>query len=130
MDTVVSRSDNNSYPDISTKIKSTDSGLLYHFSSFIPNIYKNNLIYCLVYRVYHIAPSYDLFDKDIKLLKKKFISNGFPAWQFHNIVGRFLSSIYNPNPAQSIAPKKTCLLVLPYLGPLSIYVNRKIKTCK
>ena len=127
LDTVVSRSDNNSYPDISTKIKSTDRGLLYHFSSFIPNIYKNNLIYCLVYRVYHIASSYDLFDKDIKLLKKKFISNGFPAWQFHNIVSRFLSFIYNPKPAQPIAPKKTCLLVLPYLGPLSIYVNRKIK---
>ena len=88
---------------------------------------------CLVYRVYHIASSYDLFDKDIKHLKNKFISNGFPAWQFHihNIVNKFLSSIYDPKPAQPTAPKvkQTCLLVLPYLGPLSIYhyVNRKRK---
>ena len=35
-----------------------------------------------------------------------------------------LLSLHNPIP---IAPKKICLLVLPYLGPLSIYVNRKIK---
>ena len=42
LDTVVSRS-NNSFPDISTKIKSTDRGLLYHFSSFIPKIYKTIL---------------------------------------------------------------------------------------
>ena len=89
LDTVVSRS-NNSFPDISTKIKSTDRGLLYHFSSFIPKIYKNNLIYCLVYRVYHIASSYQLFHEDLVNLRKKFIRNGFPKWQFELIVNKFL----------------------------------------
>ena len=126
LDTVVSRS-NNSFPDISTKIKSTDRGLLYHFSSFIPKIYKNNLIYCLVYRVYHIASSYQLFHEDLVNLRKKFIRNGFPKWQFELIVNKFLTSVYNPKTTQQIAPKKTCMLILPYLGPLSVYVNRKIK---
>ena len=126
LDTVVSRS-NNSFPDISTKIKSTDRGLLYHFSSFIPKIYKNNLIYCLVYRVYHIASSYQLFHEDLVNLRKKFIRNGFPKWQFELIVNKLLTSVYNPKTTQQTAPKKTCMLILPYLGPLSVYVNRKIK---
>ena len=114
LDTVVSRS-NNSFPDISTKIKSTDRGLLYHFSSFIPKIYKNSLIYCLAYRVYHIASSYQLFHEDLVNLRKKFIRNGFPKWQFELIVNKFLTSVYNPKTTQQTAPKKTCMLVLPYL---------------
>ena len=41
----------------------------------------------------------------------------------------FMYCVYRfyPKATQQTAPKKTCMLVLPYLGPLSIHVNRKIK---
>ena len=68
-----------------------------------------------------------MFHGDLVNIKKKFIRNGFPKWQFEVKVNKFLTSVYNPNATQQTAPKTTCMLVLPYLGPLSIYVNRKIK---
>ena len=52
LDTVIKRSSNNPYPEINTRIKPTDKGLFYNFSSFIPDSYKRNLVYYLVYRVY------------------------------------------------------------------------------
>ena len=67
--TTVSRNSNNIYPGISTKVKATDKGLFYNFSSFIPNSYRSNLIYCLVYRVFHIASSYSIFFIDVEILK-------------------------------------------------------------
>ena len=44
LDTVVSRNTNNAYPEINTKVKPIDKGLFYHFNSFIPDAYKNNLM--------------------------------------------------------------------------------------
>jgi len=67
LDTVVSKT-SNGVPDVSTKVKATDKGLLYDFCSFIPDKYKQNLVCCLVYRVYMIASSYDNFDHNIKRL--------------------------------------------------------------
>ena len=131
LDTVISRpvdnSVNNCYPDISTKVKSTDRGLLYNYASFIPDKYKNNLIYCLIYRVYHIASSYHIFDIDLEHLENKFVSNGFPIWLVDTIVGKFLNKQYCPESKPTTAPKKSCVLILPYLGLSSIYTNRKLK---
>ena len=62
LDTVIKRNSNNPYPEINTRIKPTDKGLFYNFSSFIPDSYKRNLVYCLVYRVYRIASSNTIFD--------------------------------------------------------------------
>ena len=131
LDTVLSRPVNNSvkncYPDISTKVKSTDRGLLYNYASFIPEKYKNNLIYCLIYRVYHIASSYHIFDIGLKHLENKFVSNGFPICLVDTIVGKFLNKQYCPESKPTTAPKKSCVLILPYLGFKSIYTNRKLK---
>ena len=89
LDTTISRSSNNMYPDVSTKIKSTDKGLLYNYTSFIPDKCKRNLISCLVFRVFNIASSYKLLHIDKETLKSKFLSNGFPAWLFDLLVGKF-----------------------------------------
>ena len=44
LDTLIKRKSNNLYPEISTKIKSTDKGLFYNFNPFIPESYKHNLV--------------------------------------------------------------------------------------
>ena len=80
LDTIIKRNVNNLYPDVSNKVKSTDKGLFYNYSSFLPDAYKHNLIYCLVYRVFHIASSYSIFHTNLEVLKKKFLKNGFPLF--------------------------------------------------
>ena len=77
LDTLIKRKANNLYPEISTKIKSTDKGLFYNFNSFIPESYKHNLVYCLIHRVYNIASSYIIFHRDLEALKQKFLEMGF-----------------------------------------------------
>ena len=74
-DTVVSSHTNNAYPEINTKVKPNDKDLFYHFNSFIPDAYKNNLMYCLISRMYRIASSYTIFppDGDLIKLKNKFL---------------------------------------------------------
>ena len=100
LDTVVSRNTNNAYPEINTMVKPTDKGLFYHFNSFIPDAYKNNLMYCLISRMYRIALSYAIFhpDGDLMKLKNKFLKNGFPSHLFDSIVERFLNNQYKYNP--------------------------------
>ena len=70
LDTVIKRSSNNPYPEINTRIKPTDKGLFYNFSSFIPDSYKRNLVYCLVYRVYRIASSDTIFKDNLRLSRR------------------------------------------------------------
>ena len=117
------------YPDVSTKIKSMDKGLLYNYTSFIPDKYKRNLILCLVFRVFIIASSYKLFHTDKETLKNKFLSNGFLAWLFDSLVGKFLNNIYDPPPTSYAVPKVNIATVLPYLGYISIYsyISRKLR---
>ena len=69
LDTVTSRVQGSAHPKLSTKIKKTDKGLFYHFSSFIPHIYKLNLVSTLVYRIYKIASTMIIFDIDVDLLE-------------------------------------------------------------
>ena len=41
--------------------------------------------------------------------------------------GKFLNNQFSPKAAVTTVPKKRCVIVVPYLGPLSIFVNRKLK---
>ena len=73
LDTVIKRSSNNPYPEINTRIKPTDKGLFYNFSSFIPDSYKRNP----VYRVYRIVSSDTSFKDNLQTLKAKFLKMAF-----------------------------------------------------
>ena len=86
LDTIIKGNVNNLYPDVSNKVKLTDKGLFYNYSSFIPDANKHDLIYCLVYRMFHIASSYSIFHTNLEVLKKKFLKNGFPLFQFEKTV--------------------------------------------
>ena len=125
--TVIKRSSNNPYPEINTRIKPTDKGLFYYFSSFIPDSYKCNLVYCLVYRVYRIPSSDNIFKDNLRTLKAKFPKNGFPSGFFNQIVNKFLEKQYAPKLVQYTVPKKTVTIALPYLGPLSTIIRRRVK---
>ena len=82
----------------------------------------------LIYRVFNIASSFNIFHENLKTLKSKFIKNGFSASLFDAATNRFLSKQYNNSNSDIIStvPKKSVIIVLPYLGHLSIVVRRKI----
>ena len=77
LDTVVRRNNQNT-ADLSTKVKQTDRGLFYHFSSLVPDSYKLNLIYNLINRIYNIASKMLIFHMDFEHLKRRLKMNGFP----------------------------------------------------
>ena len=127
LDTLIKRHANNLYPEISTKIKSTDKGLFYNFNSFIPESYKHNLVYCLIHRIYSIASSYIIFHKVLLALKQKFLKNGFSSFIFDSNVCKYLNNQYTPKPSNPTVLKKRIIFVMPYLGPLSILIKRRLK---
>ena len=125
LDTIVSRVDRQQYPDISTRVKPTDKGLFYNFNSLIPNKYKGNLIGCLVYRIYHIATDYRIFDLDIQKLRHKLLKNGFPFFFVDSQIGRVLSRLRDP-PIPKDSGKTDVLIALPFLGPRSYVIKRRL----
>ena len=113
LDTVVSHAVNSQYPAISTRVKNTDNGLFYHFGSFIPEIYKQNLISCLCYRIYNIASSYHILHENFQTLTRKLLKNGFPRWLVELEIGKTMAKFYSPKPIVHLAPKKEIFMVLP-----------------
>ena len=126
LDTVVKRSLNNVYPDVYTRVKPTDKGLFYNAQSFIPESYKSNLIYILVYRVFHIASSYEIFQDDLEVLKARFLKNGFSSILFELTVGNFLDKLYTPKELVTTVKRIRVTMVLPYLGPISVFIKRRV----
>ena len=95
LDTLVSRVSIQLYPDVSTRIKPTDKGLFYSFDNFVPFAFKNNLMLTVIYLVFNIASSFNIFHENLQMLKSKFIKNGFSASLFDAATNRFLSKQYN-----------------------------------
>ena len=129
LDTYVHRSPSMPFTEVSTKVKATDRGLFYAYDSFVPASYKVSLIKCIIYRVYTIASSYQIFHRDLTKLKKKFTSNGFPSSLFYKCTKSFLSKIYDkPTPTISTVSKKSVIFVMPFLGPMSYLFSRRLKS--
>ena len=124
-DIVVERTDS-PITKTSTRVKPTDKGLYYHFASFIPMMYKRNKIFT---RAYRIASDMLVFDKDIFKLEAKLKRNGFPRDFINITIGKVLYRYHVPdNTADAVeAPKcKEIFISLPFLGPISIIVKRKL----
>ena len=130
LDTTVKRSSISDRPDISTHIKPTDKGLKFHFSSFVPDLYKTNLIRCLVHRIYMIGSSYTLIHKGIEELVAILKGNGFPEGfirkQIKWVLDKFQSADDDVSPVVLGCKKREIIMVLPYLGPMSLLIRRNV----
>ena len=128
LDTIVHRSSSMPFTETSTKVKATDKGLFYAYNSFVPTFYKLSLMKGLIFRVFSIASSYSWFHSDLIHLRNKFISNGFPKHLVDLCTNSVLSKIYSvPSPVIHTVKKKSVIFVLPFLGPLSYLMSRKLK---
>ena len=129
LDTVITRSATSTSPEISTKVKSTDKGLFYNFESFIPSLYRTNLVRTLIYRAYMIASSMAIFHVDFMSLRARLMRNGFPS----HLVDKCAESVLNRHHANTrdserpaTVEKRKVVIALPYLGPLSILLRRNL----
>ena len=102
------------------------TGLFTNFHSFIPNTHKQNLVSCLIHRIFNLCSSYENFHTQLEVVRKLFNSNGFPSHMFDCIVRRFLDYTFDPKPPVLTAPKKIIYFCLPFTGIHSLQIRTQI----
>ena len=105
----------------------TFTGLFTKFQSFIPNTYKQNLVSCLIHRIFIFCSSYENFHTQLKVVRKLFNLNGFPSHMFDRIVRRLLDHTFDPKPPVLTAPKKIIYCYLPFIVIHSLQIRADIR---
>ena len=107
--------------------KSTYTGLLTNFRSFVPYVYKRMLVHTLIDRAYKINNTWHGFDMDIKKLTSTLCKNMFPLKMIENIIGKFLCiKLENSTSEVSEVKISTSYFKLPYIGKFSNNVKQNI----
>ena len=107
--------------------KPTFTGLYTHFESFLPSVYKFGLLYTLLFRYFSLCSNYKLFHLEIVELKKIFLKNGYSSKFIDACTRRFLEKVFVLKELKDTVPRKELFLTLPYLGPLSNKIHKRIK---
>ena len=106
--------------------KPTFSGVLTNFESFIPIHFKRGLIFSLLHRGYSICSDFKKFHFEITELKNILRKNAYSISFIDSCIKVFLDKIYKPKIAKLTVPKKEILLILPYIGKISLQIRTKI----
>ena len=94
------------------------------FNSFISNLYKNNLVSCLIYRAFRISSNEYFIARELDFLKVFFSRRiASPIMLFK----KSLQNLYNPKPKCSTVERKPVLNNLPYLGKDSFIIKKNVK---
>ena len=112
--------------------KSTFTGLLTNFKSFVPFSYKLALVKTLIHRIFQICNTWTNFHKDVGDLEKILGKNCFPpkviAKQIRNYLNDKLSPEKKDKSSDDITPN---YYKLPYIGNFSKTTKNKIsEICK
>ena len=118
---------NNSFSTSLLK-KKIFTGLYTNFSSLSPNLYKTNLISCLVYRAFHICSFYSKFHNEIRRLNCILAKNCFPQSFVDKFIRSFLDKQFSKvSTSNKQEGKKTSItFCLPYLGTYSIRIKKSV----
>ena len=103
--------------------KPTFSGVYSNFERFLPSVYKFGMLYTLVYRCLCICSEWKKFHSELTLLKKISCKNGYPEKCFK----KFLDDIHLVKEKVPTVEKKCLLLVLQYLGVISLETRTKLQ---
>ena len=108
--------------------KRTYSGVYLNYKSFVPTDFKHGLIFTLLFRAHALSSNYELFHEEIVRLKTIWQKNGYPLFFIDKVIYRFLDSLFRPKcNNETIAEKKKVCITLPYLGPLSLQLKRRLR---
>ena len=115
--------------DITTSVyrKPTFTGVYTHFHSFLPSCYKFGLMSTILFRYFSICSSYCLFHLEVVEFKKIFLRNGYPLKLIDTCIQRFLNRTFVKKVLVDNVPRRKYSIVLPYLGPLSQKIQRRLK---
>ena len=123
LDVLITKTSNNR---ITTNYKkSTDTGLLTNYLSFIPTRYKLGLVKTFVDRLYKINNTWSGFHNDMEKTKSILQKNLFPPDLIDKVVRNYLSDLYNSK--ESLNKKEERYFKLPYVGFFSRHTHNKIK---
>ena len=102
--------------------KKTFSGVYTNFDSFIPETYKTDLIKSLVFRCFNLCSDFH----EINILKGILYKNNYPRDFLDKCIKEFLDKVLTQKVVVSTVPKKDLMIVLPYLGKLSLQIHTRI----
>ena len=107
--------------------KPTFGGICTHFDIFLPSSYKIGLLHTLLYRCFPICSDWTKFHLELVKLIDVFKNNGYPENFINNCFKVFLDNKYRIQEKVITVPKKTLVLVHPYLGLLSLQTRTKLR---
>ena len=77
--------------------KSTYTGLVLNFKSFISFSYKISLIKCLIDRWFKICNNWNSFDNEIENIKSNLITNAYPPFLIDKVIKSYIEFSSNQN---------------------------------
>ena len=107
--------------------KPTFRGVHSNFESFLPSVYKFGMAYTLVYRCFRICSNWTQFHTELIFLKGIFRKNGYPKNFIDKCFIKFLNNVHPVKENVPTVEKKRLLLVLPYLGIISLQNRTKLQ---
>ena len=100
--------------------KKTFSGVYTNFNSFIPETYKTGLIESLLFRCFNLCSDFAKFHHEINILKSILYRNNYPRDFVDKCIKKIFRQSINAESCLSTVPKKNLMVVVPYLGKLSL----------
>ena len=107
--------------------KPTFSGIYTHFDTFLPSTYKFGTVYTLAYRCLRICSSWTKLHNELVCLKETFLKNGYSEDFTKKCFKKFLDDIHVVKETTLTVEKKPLLLVLLYLGSISLQTRTKLE---
>ena len=104
--------------------KPTFTGLTTKFHSAVSNLYKYNLIKCLVFRAFKICSTEAFFYKELDNIRRLLCQNNFPNKIVNDCIRVKLENIYSSGGKNFDVPRKDFYISLPYVSKLS---NHNVK---
>ena len=98
-----------------------------NLNSFISEEYKVGLMFTLLFRRLSIVSDFSRFHLEICHLKKILKKNAFPIKLIDSCIKSFLNKILTEKPVSLTAEKKDLVIVLPFLGKLSLDLRTRLK---
>ena len=106
--------------------KKTFTGVYTILNSFIPETYKTGLIESLLFPCFNLCSDFVKFHHEINILKGILYKNSYPRDFVDKCINKVLDKVLTQNVVVSTVPKKDSLIVLPYLGKLSLQIRTRI----
>ena len=107
--------------------KPTFSGVYSNFNSFISEEYKVGLIFTLLFRTFSIVSDFSRFHSEVCHLKEILKKNTFPIKLIDSCIKNFLNKRLTEKPVTLRAEKKDLVIVLPFLGKLSLDLRTRLR---